>query len=149
MGTGTMKIGDILRYSVKIENESESFYRDAVEKVKEESVKTLLKELEAEEVKHAARLTDILASAEDIEAEGFEHENVNKLIQNKEIPFNISEQDLLNIALEREKNTRDFYSQVLTITNLDSDIDALFQMLYNQERGHFARISKLLEKLQS
>lgn len=147
MTTGTMKVGDILRYSVKIENESMKFYRDAVKNIKSESVKSLVVELEMEELKHEARLADILASIDGDKALDFDKNSLDKMIQNREIPTDADEETVLNIALEREKNTRDFYNQVLTITNLDANVVDLFQMLFEQESGHVTRVNRMLEKL--
>lgn len=147
MTTGTMKVGDILRYSVKIENESMKFYRDAVKNIKSESVKSLVVELEMEELKHEARLADILASIDGDKALDFDKNSLDKMIQNREIPTDANEETVLNIALEREKNTRDFYNQVLTITNLDANVVDLFQMLFEQESGHVTRVNRMLEKL--
>lgn len=147
MATGVMKVEDILKYAIKIENESMLFYRDAVKIVKEESVKSLVVELEMEELKHETRLSDMLASVEGMDAEGFEKESLEQLIMNREIPNDASEVDVLSIALEREKNTRDFYRRVSMITNLDANVVDVFDKLFEQESGHVTRIYKKLEKI--
>lgn len=147
MTTGVMKIEDILKYAIKIENESMKFYRDAVGIVKDDSVKTLVTELEMEELKHEARLADMLDSVDGLTSEGFEKDSMEELINNREIPSDASEVDVLSIALEREKNTRDFYRRVSTLTNLDANLVDLFEKLFEQESGHVTRIYKKLEKM--
>lgn len=147
MSSGEMKISDILEYSIKIEHESMLFYRGAVGLVTEEGVKALLAELEAEEVKHESRLAEILDSTPDGDAENFERESLDKLIQNREILTGADAQGVLTIALEREEHTRDFYRQVSTMTNLAANVIDLFVMLFKQESGHVTRIRNKIEKL--
>lgn len=147
MTTNVMKIEDILKYAIKIENESMKFYRDAVGIVKDESVKTLVTELEMEELKHEARLADMLDSVTGLTTDSFDKDSMEQLINNREIPSDASEVDVLSIALEREKNTRDFYRRVSTLTNLDANLVDLFEKLFEQESGHVTRIYKKLEKM--
>lgn len=147
MSTGEMKISDILKYSIQIEHESMLFYKNAALLASSSEVKELLAELEAEEVKHESRLTDILSSSGNGDAEGFDREHLDKLIQNREIPEAADEHVVLGIALEREEHTRDFYRQVSTMTNLSQDVIDLFFMLFKQESGHVTRISHKIEKL--
>jgi len=142
-----MKISDILTYSIKIEHESMLFYREAAPKASGHDVRTLLGELAAEEVKHENRLSGLLNDLEDGDAEGFDHTSMNKLIRNDEIPADADQEAVLNIALEREENTRDFYIQVATMTNLDANVVDVFDMLCKQEAGHVTRISNMLKKL--
>ncbi len=147
MGSGEMKITEILEYSIKIEHESRLFYQKAAEKVTDESVRPLLKELEAEEIKHESRLAGILDAVPEGNAEGFSRENLDQLIQNRVIAQDATAQEVLESALEREKHTRDFYGRVATLTNLAADVVDLFDMLFEQETGHVTRISKKLERL--
>jgi rubrerythrin len=146
MATGTMKIGDILKYSIRIENESMIFYRKALGIVKEESVKDLLRDLAEEELRHKNHLSSLVDDAGNTDVD-FDMNNLNRLIQNSDIPEDVSEMEVLKIAREREEHTRDFYSQIMTLTNLDADVVGVFQMLYDQERGHVKRIGILLTKL--
>lgn len=147
MSSGEMKISDILKYSIKIEHESMLFYKNATGLVSEEGVKSLLVELEAEEVKHETRLAGILDEADDGDASGFERESLEKLIVNREIPFGADALAVLTIALEREEHTRDFYRQVSTMTNLAANVVDLFTMLFKQESGHVTRIRNKIGKL--
>ncbi len=147
MSSGEMKISDILKHSIRIEHESMLFYKKTAGLVTDESVRPLLSGLEAEEVKHEARLSGILDSTQDGEASGFNRESLDRLIQNREIPPGADERQILGIALEREEHTRDFYRQVSTMTNLSADVVDLFVMLFKQESGHVTRISRMLEKI--
>ena len=147
MSNGEMRISDILKYSIKIEHESMLFYRAASGRTGSESVRELLSELEQEEIKHESRLSGILEDLTDDDAAGFSHESMDRLIQNREIPEGADERAVLETALQREEHTRDFYRQVLTITNLSAEVTELFTMLFKQETGHVTRISRKLENL--
>ncbi|MBI9102061.1 MAG: ferritin family protein [Spirochaetales bacterium] len=147
MSSGEMNVTDILKYSIRIEHESMNFYRESAAKVDGQAVKELLAILEQEEIKHEQRLTDILASADNTAVSGLDTESMDKLIQNRSISATTTEREILNTALGREKNTRDFYASIATMTNLNADVADLFQMLYNQESGHVTKVGNLLKKL--
>ena len=147
MSDGVMRISDILKYSIRIEHESTLFYRNAAPMAADGHVKDLLQELEAEEIKHEARLSGILDSTPDGDAHGFDRTSLDRLIQNRDIPPGANEMQVLKTALEREEHTRDFYRQVSTMTNLDEDVIELFVMLFKQETGHVSRITHMIEKL--
>jgi len=147
MGSGEMKITEILEYSIKIEHESRLFYQKAAETITDESVRPLLQELEEEEIKHETRLAGILDSVKEGNASGFNRETLDQLIQNRVIAQDATALEVLQTALEREKHTRDFYGRVATLTNLAADVVELFDMLFEQETGHVTRISKKIERL--
>lgn len=147
MSEGEMRISDILKHSIKIEHESMLFYQDAQPKAADQQVKDLLSDLAAEEVKHEKRLTDILEGTEDGSVGTFDRSSLDKLIQTAEIPSGASQKEVLEVALEREQHTRDFYRQVSTLTNLDAEIVDLFDMLFKQESGHVSRVKGMLSRV--
>ena len=147
MSTGEMKITDILKYAVKIEHESMLFYKEAASRIPDPVIKELLEILEAEEVKHETRLSKLLADADDTALTDFDPESLEKLIRNSMIANEASEKDILETALGREKNTRDFYARITTMTNLAADVTDLFQMLYDQESGHVTRVNNMLQRI--
>ena len=147
MSSAEMKISDILKYSIKIEHESQLFYEDSKTRVTDAPVVELLTELAAEEVKHEARLTGLLKDLKDGDAENFSRESLDRLIQNRQVTDGAAEKEVLETALEREEHTRDFYRQISTMTNLSDDVIDIFTMLFNQESGHVKRISSKLKSL--
>ena len=149
MTTGSIKVEDVLKHAIRIENESQVFYRTASQRVQDDAVKVLLKELEAEEVKHAARLSGILEDVQGLEFSDFDRTTMEKLITTASIDDDDDQEGVLRVALEREKNTRDFYAQILTMTNLEANIIDVFEELHTQEQGHYQRISSKLRKLSS
>lgn len=141
------RISDILKYSIKIEHESMLFYQNALSEASGDDVKKLLEELAVEEEKHENRLTGLLEDQTDSPVQDFDRTSMDKLIQNRSIPAGANQEEVLNIALEREKHTRDFYGQIATMTNLQANVVDVFDMLFNQESGHVTRISNLLKNL--
>lgn len=147
MSSGEMRIGEILEHSIRIEHESMLFYQQAVTRTDDPSVQELLQELAAEEVKHEARLSELREKIGPGEPRPFQRETLEQLIRNRQIPEGAGRQEVLQVALQREELTRDFYLQVSTMTNLAPDIVDLFDMLYKQESGHVSRIESKLKKL--
>ncbi|MBN2526435.1 MAG: ferritin family protein [Deltaproteobacteria bacterium] len=149
MTQGNITVEDILKYAIRIENESQLFYRSASQRAIDDAVKVLLQELEAEEVKHEQRLSDILKDVQRLEISAFDRTSLEKLISTASIDNDDSQEGVLRVALEREKNTRDFYAQILTMTNLEAHVIKVFEELFAQEQGHYQRISSKLKKLSS
>jgi rubrerythrin len=143
----SINIADIFKYAINIEHESMLFYKEAVKRVSQDEVKTLLYKLSDDEVAHEARLTKKLLTADKDSAIMLDNASLETLIDNSAIPDDASMAVILDIALGREKNTRDFYGQISTMTNIDADIIDLFNELYNQESGHVKRISSLINSL--
>lgn len=142
-----MTLEDVLKYAVKVENESNLFYGAAVKVVTNGAVGELLLALQEEEVKHEDRLSKILEMTLDKSMFAFAGEQLDRMVDNSDIPADASVKAVLEIALEREKATRDFYSRVSTLTNIDASVVEVFEMLFDQESGHVTRISKMLESL--
>lgn len=149
MTQGNMKVEDILKYAIRIENESQIFYKATLQHASDDAVKVLLTELAAEEVKHEQRLSDILQDVQGLEFSNFDRTSLDKLISTASIGNDDDQEGVLRVALEREKNTRDFYAQILTMTNLEANIIDVFEELHTQEQGHFQRITSRLKKLSS
>ncbi len=68
------------------------------------------------------------------------------LINTDEIKSSFSAVDVLNIALNREKNTAKAYEMFKTFTALDDFALKVFEDLRLQEVGHVKKISARLEK---
>ena len=147
MSEENLTMADILKYAVRIENESKLFYEDTTKRIVDKDVKALVTELRDEEVKHESRLLNISIEKEEIEVLDFNSDEIKTLITNSKINENATPKEVLEVALNREKNTRDFYQQISTLTNIDADVIDIFQMLFEQESGHATRIEKMLEKI--
>ncbi|MBN2801961.1 MAG: ferritin family protein [Deltaproteobacteria bacterium] len=145
--TDTMKVSDVLEYAIKIEHESMLFYNNAAVQMVNPEAKELVELLAGEEIDHESRLIDKLKKIGDELTIKLDRTDLDQLISVSEINAFDDEKTVLETALQREKNTRNFYAQVATMTNLDADIVDLFDELYNQESGHVKKITNRLAKL--
>ena len=143
-----VNITEILEYAVKIEHESMLFYTKSADIVTEEAVRKLVSELRADEVQHQAYLEQLLKSAAGTDKQvDFDEAMLRKIVANPTIPAGASAKDVLLIALEREKNTRNLYNTIATMSNLDNNVVELFEMLHEQESNHVLKIEYRLERL--
>jgi len=148
MGNGVMKIIDVLKYAVRIENESQLFYKKAKDTILQEETKKLLEFLLQEEVEHGNRLQKKINSLINSDTTV----NIDKadfyiLVENSPIDKSMSKEDIFKVALEREIATRNLYSKISSITNLDADIIDIFTELYTQESGHVKKVEQWIENL--
>ena len=145
MGNKEMTLEEVVKFAIKIEHESEEFYKNASKLDNSESVKKLLEELRDEEINHGNRLKNLINYEDSYTT--VSPEAVDILIENKSVPTKASEEDVLKIALEREEATKDFYRSIATLTNIDSSLVETFNMLMDQESGHVIKVSNMLKKL--
>jgi rubrerythrin len=146
-----LNLKEIIEYAEKIELESFSFYEKASEIVNDPEVKDVLSQLATEETGHYNRLRGLLEegvlSKEELEKTiNMEKALLDMLINTDEIKSSFSAVDVLNIALNREKNTAKAYEMFKTFTALDDFALKVFEDLRLQEIGHVKKISARLEK---
>ncbi len=146
-----LNLREIIEYAEKIELESFSFYEKASEIVNDPEVKDVLSQLATEETGHYNRLRGLLEegrlSKEELEKTiNMEKALLDMLINTDEIKSSFSAVDVLNIALNREKNTAKAYEMFKTFTALDDFALKVFEDLRLQEVGHVKKISARLEK---
>lgn len=138
-------VHEIIEYAIKIEQESFAFYTKASEIVKDKNVKDLVTMLASEEIDHQNRLREL------IDEEKVSPKSLNKthkidttllkrIVDTPDITTNSTGMEVLEIALEREKNTEQTYAMLLTLSNIDDDVIEIFDNLRLQEKGHVNKI---------
>lgn len=142
---------DVIRHSQKIEQESYAFYTAAEGCISEPQLKELVKELAAAEVEHFNLLRGLLderrlAAAELAAKVSFEEPTLDKLVPVRPLPDSGTAREILSVALEREKNTRNLYQRLLALTNLSAELSRTFEYLVAQESGHVRRIEGRLSR---
>ena len=142
---------DVIRHSQKIEQESYAFYTAAELRVSEPRMKELVKELAAAEVEHFNRLRGLLDESrlkpEELAAKvSFEESSLDMLVPVRPLPESGTAREILSVALEREKNTRNLYQRLLALTNLSAELSRTFEYLVAQETGHVRRIEARLKE---
>ncbi len=144
-------VKEILEYSRNIEQESYSFYKDAVPKFDNDNLKVLAEDLAKEEMGHYNRINKLLENTKLTEEEmdikvQIKESDHNMLVATKEIPENPTALSILEAAYQREVNTESVYRTLISITDLSNDIIEIFTDLVNQEKGHANRISSIMKK---
>jgi rubrerythrin len=72
---------------------------------------------------------------------------MDRIVETSVIPDEASSLDVLNVALEREKNTEQTYAMLQTLSNITDDIIEVFEDLRLQEVGHAKKIQARINKL--
>ncbi|MBN2280324.1 MAG: ferritin family protein [Candidatus Marinimicrobia bacterium] len=138
-------VREIIEYAIKIEQESFAFYTQASEIIQDADGKKLVKDLAADEVDHQNRLRHLIdAEKVSLESLNKKHEIdttlMKRIVKTANINPDSMTMDVLKIALEREQNTEQTYTMLMTLSNLDENIIDIFDQLRLQEKGHVNKI---------
>ena len=135
-----------------IEQEGKSFeiYRRALQIVKDQSARKLLKELAEEELEHRHALEKALVG-ETVALHGEEEKagptmNLTLFVQENPLDENATPQDALAFAMHDEKRAVDFYQQMATQCG-GAPMEVVFSKLQKDETKHLARLEETYEKL--
>ena len=138
-------VKEIIEYAIQIENESFVFYTNVAKLIEDADIKALLVKLSSEEVDHQNRLKDLIDETK-ISPEFLLKEMeidtsiMDRIVTTSAIPSDSSALDVLNVALEREKNTEQTYAMLMSLTQISDDVVEVFEDLRLQEQGHVNKI---------
>jgi rubrerythrin len=149
MSKGSAVIEEILQQAIRFERDAYDFYIQAQDMVEQPHVKDTIRTLAAEEVKHQERLQDLLAGDTEaiIESRGRRQIADLKLAEylvSPELEQDATFQDVLLVAMHREKSSHEFYVAMVGIADSQTAKD-LFEFLANEELGHKNKIEKLYD----
>lgn len=152
MPDGHMTVTEILKQAIDFEEEAHEFYTGASQMADVlPHVKTLLEELAAEEIQHKTKLQELLAG--DVErivaADGQRQINDLKIadyLASRPLDSKASFQDVLIVAMQREKSSHDFYSQMAEVAG-DESIQNLFQFLAQEELVHKNKVETIYDEV--
>ena len=143
------KVEDILQKAIRTEEDSYKIYQKALRVVQSESIKELLEELAADEREHRKKLKEMLDPEKRTEIiEKSQQEKVIDLklgdyLTPREVHPNATLQDILTVAIHREKDTHKFYKAMAGIT--EGEIKTLFEFLANEEIKHKQKIEAIYD----
>jgi rubrerythrin len=151
MSEGNTVIGGILRQAIQFEQEAYDFYIGAIDMVKQPHVRTALKDLAAEEVKHKVQLQDLLAGDSEsliaVRKRGqIEDLKLAEYLVAPALGENASFQDVLIVAMQREKSSHEFYSTMAELTEEES-ARGLFEFLAQEELMHKNKVETLYDEV--
>jgi len=145
-------VKEIIEYAIQIENESFEFYIRAAKNTAEGDVKDLLTKLSGEEIDHQNRLKALIDETKvnsELLLKEMEIDTavMDRIVKTSLIPDNASPLEVLQVALQREKNTEQTYAMLMSLTQISDDVVEVFEDLRLQEQGHVNKIQARIDKL--
>lgn len=150
--SGELYLEEILRQAIRFEEESYALYTNAAASSQIADAVAMLEELAKQELGHKLKLqklqeegvTDLAPLVKTSEAQDL------KLAEYLQIPSELDEeadlQDVLLLAMQREKSTREFYVRLDDLTE-DGAAKALFGLLAEEELKHKLWVESLYDRL--
>jgi rubrerythrin len=146
-----LTVNEVLEYAIKIEKESRDFYENSHNVLKDDALKSLVTVLMKQEEEHLKTLKALL---DDSQKKSFSKVLINvdssmltQIVHTGEITEDTSPIEVLNIALEREINTKNNYEMFLELVKMDETLIDAFEMLRNKEQEHIRIIKRKMNEL--
>ena len=151
MSETKQEIEQILRRAIEFEEQARDFYTGAVAMVKQPHVQGVLRDLAGEEVKHKERLEELLAGNTEVLVSVRKRGEIQDLklaeyLVAPDLADNASFQDVLVVAMHREKSSHEFYSTMATIA-AQPQTRELFQFLAQEELAHKNKVETLYDEV--
>lgn len=150
--TGTdSAIEQILRQAIRFEEDAYNFYIGAVEMVERPHIRQALLDMAAEEVKHKEHLQDLLAGDTtkivSVHKQGqIQDLKLAEYLVPRPLEADASLQDVLIVAMHREKSSNEFYSTMAEVAD-DGAAKNLFEFLAQEELVHKNKIETLYDEV--
>ena len=150
MSEQSATIEQILEQAIRFEEQAYDFYVGAIDMVKQPHIKDTLKDLAVEEVKHKEKLQALVEeNAEALIAVSRQKVQDLKLAEYLVAPplgVDATFQDVLVVAMHREKSSHEFYSTMATIAD-DESTKKLFAFLAQEELVHKNKVETLYDEV--
>ena len=150
MSEQSATIEQILEQAIRFEEQAYDFYVGAIDMVKQPHIKDTLKDLAAEEVKHKEKLQALVEeNAEALIAVSRQKVQDLKLAEYLVAPplgVDATFQDVLVVAMHREKSSHEFYSTMATIAD-DESTKKIFAFLAQEELVHKNKVETLYDEV--
>jgi len=149
---GEQYLEEILRQAIRFEEESYALYSNAIQISTTADARAMLEDLAAQELGHKKKLqrlqergvADLAPVVRTTEAQDL------KLAEYLQVPSELAQdadlQDVLLVAMQREKSTREFYLKLGQLTE-EGPAKNLFDLLAEEELKHKNRVESLYERL--
>ena len=146
-----MTVEGIIRRAIQVEEDAYSFYTGVSQMVKLPHVQDILNELAGEEVKHKERLEELLAGdTERIVAtkkgQKIEDLKLADYLVSQPLDEDATLQEVLIIAMQREKNAYDFYHLMAGFAASEA-VKELFEFLAQEELEHKNKVEVLYDDI--
>jgi rubrerythrin len=151
MSETSREIEQILKRAIQFEEQARDFYRGAVGMVKQPHVQEMLRDLASEEIKHKERLETLLAGNTEalvsVQKRGqIQDLKLAEYLVAPDLAEHASFQDVLVVAMHREKSSHEFYSAMASIAGQPATKD-LFEFLAQEELAHKNKVETLYDEV--
>jgi rubrerythrin len=143
------KIEQILQRAIRVEEDSYKIYQKALRIVQSESIRELLEELAGDEREHRRKLKEMLdpeqraAMIEKSEQQKVIDLKIGDYLVPREVHPNATMQDILTVAIHREKDTHRFYKAMSAIS--EDEVKKLFEFLADEEIKHKNKLESIYD----
>jgi rubrerythrin len=144
-------ITQILEQAIRFEKDAHAFYTAAVEMVKQPHIKQALCDLAAEEAKHKEKLQNLLAGGKLDQALSIQQPEIEDLglaeyLVLRPLDEGATFQDVLVVAMHREKSSHEFYNTMAQIAQ-DQGTRDLFAFLAHEELLHKNKVESIYDEV--
>lgn len=131
---------EVIEFAIKSEQEAHDFYVALADKVKSNDMKNTLMQFAKEELIHKQRLSNIIESTEisGIQVSEVDDLKLGDYLIDKQPHPDMSYQDVLIIAMKKEKNAFKLYNDLATRIS-DANLKTIFYNLAQEEAKHKLR----------
>jgi rubrerythrin len=147
--------GDIIDLAIQIEKNGEKVYRDALQKISNHSLASLLEWLADEEAEHVTWFSNLRPTITEAPVDPHLEEMGTTMLQRvlgdqtfslTDVDFSKIDQidDLIKLAIEFERDTVVFYEMIESLIDDEKTMDHLKKIVHEEER-HVKVLEELLE----
>ncbi|MHC4553070.1 MAG: ferritin family protein, partial [Planctomycetota bacterium] len=126
---------DVLSFAISLEHISQEFYIELLDQVDDESVKSFLRDMAAEEAKHEVQLRELVESGEELKLATVPVEEIDAYIEALKVPDDLDYKKAVKIARDKENASRMLYT-ILAGLMSDKEIKDMLLYLADQEQKH-------------
>lgn len=135
-----------MSFAIRLEQASQEFYHQLSRKAQNRSVAQFFASLTEEEKLHEAKLQQLLDEQGGVLGKSISATEVNRYIQAMDVSEALDYKDAVRLAMEKEKAAAMLYSVLGGVMD-DKNIQAMFRLLAEQEKGHKAFFEKEYQRI--
>ncbi len=129
----------VISMAVGNEVEAYNFYKAAGEKVEDSNLKSIFKELAAEEKKHQDFLEGLLTQAKAMKFDESTDYRIAETVDAPALSISMKPADAIGLAMKKEEEAMVMYAE-LAKASVDKGQKEMFEQLSRMEQGHKVRL---------
>jgi len=146
-----LTVEEIIKYIIRIEQESCIFYRKASRALEGSMLKKFFDLLAEQEIEHIKQLHKLIGGSiieeeELIKTYNIDTSNFDVMILSSDIPISATAEGIMKLAVKREENTKYTYRMLSSISDLDIRIKKVFKNIEKLEENQITELEKKIKK---